>query len=699
MRLIPALLLSATALFAQEPPLYVAANFHGGLATLAPDGDILLAAVGDAEKPLYLPCSAGSECTTRTAAGQTLYFARLRPQGGLPVFKTLLELPEERTFADQVLPLRNGGYVVSTRSDAGQTVFRFEAGGRLRWRRPLPFGRASVSIAEHPDGRLLYHGFTGLSEPLLGVFSSEGEIMPSPLEAGGQYVSFSPDGSLILTGSVPSASLAGTVDPATTPGAYQSELPAGVCSSTGPFASACPHQVVAHVSADLQTLHFLTLVTGERDSRPSGPAIVRPDGAIVLFGTTSSAHYPVTPDAWQPRYPASPLEVRGIRSYHRLDSAAFLTVLAPGGASLLYSTYLGGIADTKAVGMEAREDGLLLLRGKATSVFPGLGERTETCAPLDQRGILPGYPAPASSAASFEMLFDLESKRPVRSYLAEPTGLSDRASIRTALFTGQPPPGVEPLPEAQSYLALDILPPSPPADDVALTCLEDPATLAPQPAEVAPGQIVALFGRNWPIAETAVYDGSLDRLPLELAGVSLRLEGGLVPLLYVSPAQINFAAPSTLQPGETALLELLVDGEPVAERRLTVVRNGPALFRRLTDRTFNAEAEAVLASGERATRDRRVPSGEPVHLFLNGVGLNLERQHDGEINRDASIEPPAPVHVEGADVLSWGPAPGAPAGIWRLVLRLTEPQDPRLKGNLSIRVGDFELPPTFIWAE
>ena len=70
-----------------------------------------------------------------------------------------------------------------------------------------------------------------------------------------------------------------------------------------------------------------------------------------------------------------------------------------------------------------------------------------------------------------------------------------------------------------------------------------------QPAHgVAPGSIATIFGRN--LAAGAATAGDYP-LPLTLNGTSVTVDGIAAPLIYVSPTQINFQAPSSAGGGPT----------------------------------------------------------------------------------------------------------------------------------------------------
>lgn len=67
---------------------------------------------------------------------------------------------------------------------------------------------------------------------------------------------------------------------------------------------------------------------------------------------------------------------------------------------------------------------------------------------------------------------------------------------------------------------------------------------------IAPGSLITIYGTNLS-AITAAADYPL---PFALAGTSVSINGGSVPLLFVSPAQINAQVPYEITPGAATLL-------------------------------------------------------------------------------------------------------------------------------------------------
>src|SRR6185436_8287658 len=73
------------------------------------------------------------------------------------------------------------------------------------------------------------------------------------------------------------------------------------------------------------------------------------------------------------------------------------------------------------------------------------------------------------------------------------------------------------------------------------------ASFAPAPVPVAPGSIISIFGIN-----LAPSIATADRVPLptDLASTSVRINGTLAPLFFVSPGQINAQLPFEVASGQ-----------------------------------------------------------------------------------------------------------------------------------------------------
>jgi hypothetical protein len=110
---------------------------------------------------------------------------------------------------------------------------------------------------------------------------------------------------------------------------------------------------VARLSPGFDALEWGSFVGGA-SNEVAGDMALRPDGAPVLVGATRGAGFPTTPGAYDTTYNGG-----------SFAGDAFALELAPDGASLRWSTYLGGIAEELAERVAIDANGAVSLSGMA----------------------------------------------------------------------------------------------------------------------------------------------------------------------------------------------------------------------------------------------------------------------------------------------------------------------------------------------
>ncbi len=181
---------------------------------------------------------------------------------------------------------------------------------------------AFVAVLE-PDGTALRYStyLGGSNNDKIGYFEE------------GNPIAVGKDGAIYVVGTTFSA------DFPATPGAFD------------PTYNAYPDAFVAVFEPD-RSARYVTFLGGSDSNDFGGMIAVGADGAAYVTGQTNSLDFPVTPDAFQ-------TELHSL--YH---DDAFVTVLAPDGASLRYSTYLGGAsADDEGIGIAVAGDGAAYVAG------------------------------------------------------------------------------------------------------------------------------------------------------------------------------------------------------------------------------------------------------------------------------------------------------------------------------------------------
>lgn len=111
---------------------------------------------------------------------------------------------------------------------------------------------------------------------------------------------------------------------------------------------------------------------------------------------------------------------------------------------------------------------------------------------------------------------------------------------------------------------------------------------------VSPDGIVSVFGPS-----LAISEGISTTLPLptRLAGTTVRVNGVLAQLFYVSPQQINFLVPAETQPG-TAVVEVTSADGTISRGEMAVASIAPGIFTAKSDGTG---APAALATADGVT--------------------------------------------------------------------------------------------------
>jgi uncharacterized protein (TIGR03437 family) len=133
-------------------------------------------------------------------------------------------------------------------------------------------------------------------------------------------------------------------------------------------------------------------------------------------------------------------------------------------------------------------------------------------------------------------------------------------------------------------------------------------------AGVAPGSIVSLFGVNLAARAEA---GPATPLAQTLGGVVVRIGPRVLPLVFVSPEQINFQLPYEMEEGRQTLT-VQSENQPPVTVEIEVVRNAPGLFHEIVEGqpgalAFHADGMAVNAANP-------ARPGESITLLGTGFG-------------------------------------------------------------------------------
>src|SRR5581483_6182293 len=111
-----------------------------------------------------------------------------------------------------------------------------------------------------------------------------------------------------------------------------------------------------------------------------------------------------------------------------------------------------------------------------------------------------------------------------------------------------------------------------------------------------------------------------------LLGVTATVNDRILPLLFVSPQQINAQVPSDLPDGDYTIL-VHSTGQPDVSATFTVARNAPGLFFQSLD--AKPYVIALHADGSQVTADSPAQAGETISILGTGFGPYAGRVIDG----------------------------------------------------------------------
>ena len=140
---------------------------------------------------------------------------------------------------------------------------------------------------------------------------------------------------------------------------------------------------------------------------------------------------------------------------------------------------------------------------------------------------------------------------------------------------------------------------------------------------VAPGSIISIYG---PKLAPGTESGPASPLPQTLEGVTVTIGDQMLPLLLVSPGQINAQLPSSLGAGEQTLT-VHNSGQPDAVGIFTAQRNAPGLFsHQIGGKPYWV---AIHTDGSLVTPKNPARRGETVTALGTGFGPYHPEPADG----------------------------------------------------------------------
>lgn len=161
---------------------------------------------------------------------------------------------------------------------------------------------------------------------------------------------------------------------------------------------------------------------------------------------------------------------------------------------------------------------------------------------------------------------------------------------------------------------------------------------------VAPGSVISIYGGG---LSADYVKGPDSPLAQSLANITVQVADRVLPLMFVSPDQINAQLLSDLPEGEYKVL-VRGDSQPDATAKFTVQRNAPGLFAQVID--SKQFAVALHADGKAVTRENPAVRGETVTLLGTGFGPYKEGAIDGfAIPQGMQMRLVDPVEIQAGD--------------------------------------------------
>ena len=222
---------------------------------------------------------------------------------------------------------------------------------------------------------------------------------------------------------------------------------------------------------------------------------------------------------------------------------------------------------------------------------------------------------------------------------------------------------------------------------IAPSGVRNAAAETPEPG-MAAGSLIAVYGLH--LAPQFVQ-GPASPLAQAIAGVTARVGERILPLVFVSPEQINALLPSDLPEGQHTLA-VRPDAQPDVSAIFMVVRNAPGLFMRAVD--ARPLALAMHEDGSLIGFDSPARRGETVTLLGTGFGPYQMMPPDGFLvpaGMRLALADPVEIPVGERTVQPvWAGAATGHVGVTAVQVRIGEEFPAATNFELRVRVNGRE---------
>jgi len=200
-----------------------------------------------------------------------------------------------------------------------------------------------------------------------------------------------------------------------------------------------------------------------------------------------------------------------------------------------------------------------------------------------------------------------------------------------------------------------------------------------RPGPIAPGEIVTFLG-------------AFGINPASSAEVVATVNGVSTSVLYAAGNQINTVVPVGLDPSTQAVLAVRNQNRQLAQVTVPTAAASPALF---TQNGTGIGPGAILNEDYSLnTTAKPATAGSIVMMYGTGFGPLIPPAKDGEAGVPSETALPVSAKIDGipADVLYAGAAPGLPAGVVQINVRIPPALPSTPAAKIELKAGSFEIP-------
>ncbi len=225
---------------------------------------------------------------------------------------------------------------------------------------------------------------------------------------------------------------------------------------------------------------------------------------------------------------------------------------------------------------------------------------------------------------------------------------------------------------------------------------------ATQRVSAAPGSLLVLYGQGLGPDILASFDPWLTRLPMEISGVTVSLQGEPAPVLYAGKDQVCVTVPYGLETNRPYMIQVSVGGLRSNPWPVLITPTAPGLFTESGAGTGGLAAYGFdEVKGEYFLVSDAAPALRGGFVVFYGTGEGLPSfpivadNLDGLIaDRPSSQNSLVSITIGGvaAEVLYAGASPGLVVGIMQLTVKIPSSVVPGKAVPVGIRIGNLASP-------